>query len=109
MDDILNKPLAEITEDPFFRADNFKNEPWYDDFQMYLHIGVCQPKPEHALQVQKALKVMGYPTHTAEHDGKLYLAPGEIGNRQQKKETRQGALKLWGRIQESMAGLPAIP
>lgn len=35
MDDILNKPLAEITEDPFFRADNFKNEPWYDDFQMY--------------------------------------------------------------------------
>lgn len=42
MDDILNKPLAEITEDPFFRADNFKNEPWYDDFQMYLHIGVCQ-------------------------------------------------------------------
>ena len=86
MDDILNKPLAEITEDPFFRADNFENKPWYDDFQMYLHIGVCQPKPEHALQVQKALKIMGYPTHTAEHDGKLYLAPGEIGNRQQKKK-----------------------
>ena len=82
MDDILNKPLAEITEDPFFRADNFENQPWYDDFQMYLHIGVCQPKPEHALQVQKALKIMGYPTH----DGKLYLAPGEIGNRQQKKK-----------------------
>ena len=52
MDDILNKPFAEITEDPFFRADNFENQPWYDDFQMYLHIGVCQPKPEHALQVQ---------------------------------------------------------
>ena len=86
MDDILNKPLAEITEDPFFRADNFENEPWYDDFQMYLHIGVCQPKPEHTLQVQKALKIMGYPTHTAKHDGKLYLAPGEIGNRQQKKK-----------------------
>ena len=85
MDDILNKPLAEITEDPFFRADNFENEPWYDDFQMYLHIGVCQPKPEHALQVQKALKIMGYTTHTAEHGGKLYLAPGEAGNRQQKK------------------------
>ena len=63
MDDILNKPLTEITEDPFFRA-----------------------KPEHTLQVQKALKIMGYPTHTAEHDGKLYLAPGEIGNRQQKKK-----------------------
>ena len=47
MDDILNKPLAEITEDPFFRADNFENEPWYDDFQMYLHIGVCQPKLSH--------------------------------------------------------------
>ena len=32
------------------------------------------------------MKIMGYPTHTAEHDGKLYLAPGEIGNRQQKKK-----------------------
>lgn len=39
MDDILNKPLTEITEDPFFRADNFESQPWYDDFQMYLHIG----------------------------------------------------------------------
>ena len=26
MDDILNKPLTEITEDPFFRADNFENQ-----------------------------------------------------------------------------------
>ena len=84
MDDILNKPLAEITEDPFFRAENGQFL-LYDDFQMYLHIGVCQPKPEHALQVQEALKIMGYPTHTAEHGGKLYLAPGEAGNRQQKK------------------------
>ena len=25
----LEKPLEEIREDPFFRADNFQEEPWY--------------------------------------------------------------------------------
>ena len=83
---VLETPLEDIREDVFFRADNFQNEPWYGEFQIYRNLGVCQPKPEHVLEVQKALKVMGYPTHTAEHDGKLYLAPGEIGNRQQKKK-----------------------
>lgn len=34
-------------------------------------------KPEHVLEVQKALKVMGYPTHAAERNGKTYLLPGE--------------------------------
>ena len=28
-------------------------------------------------EVQKALKVMGYPTHAAERNGKTYLLPGE--------------------------------
>lgn len=75
--EVLEKPLEEIREDMFFRADNFQNEPWYGDFQIYRNIGVCQPRPEHALEVQKALKVMGYPTHTAERNGKLYLLSGE--------------------------------
>lgn len=74
---VLETPLEEIREDMFFRADNFQNEPWYGDFQIYRNLGVCQPRPEHALEVQKALKVMGYPTHTAEQNGKLYLLPGE--------------------------------
>ena len=74
---VLETPLEEIQEDVFFRADNFQNEPWYDEFMIYRNLGVCQPRPEHALEVQKALKVMGYPTHTAERNGKTYLLPGE--------------------------------
>lgn len=74
---VLETPLEDIREDVFFRADNFQNEPWYGEFQIYRNLGVCQPKPEHALEVQKALKVMGYPTHAAERNGKTYLLPGE--------------------------------
>lgn len=74
---VLETPLEDIREDVFFRADNFQNEPWYGEFQIYRNLGVCQPKPEHALEVQKALKVMGYPTHAAGRNGKTYLLPGE--------------------------------
>lgn len=74
---VLETPLEEIQEDVFFRADNFQDEPWYGEFQIYRSLGVCQPKPEHALEVQKALKVIGYPTHTAVRNGKTYLLPGE--------------------------------
>ena len=75
--EVLEKPLEEIQQDIFFRPDNFQNEPWYNDFQIYRNMDICQPKPEHSLEVQKALKVMGCPTHTAERNGKLYLLPGE--------------------------------
>ena len=74
---VLETPLEDIREDVFFRADNFQNEPWYGEFQIYRNLGVCQPKPEHVLEVQKALKVMGYHTHAAERNGKTYLLPGE--------------------------------
>ncbi len=59
---LMEKPIEEIKEDIFFRPDNFQNEPWYGDFQMYMTGGVCQPPEEHALRVRKALKVMGYDT-----------------------------------------------
>lgn len=84
--EILNKPLEKITEDVFFRADNFQNEPWYGDFKLYLFTGVCQPKPEHILELQKALKIMGYPTHTFKYDGKLFVVPGEVRNTARKKD-----------------------
>ncbi|UQT50062.1 hypothetical protein M5E87_11095 [Flavonifractor plautii] len=36
------------------------------------------PAPEeHALRVRKALKVMGYDTHTVSRDGRTYILPGE--------------------------------
>lgn len=75
--ELLEKPLEEIQEDIFFRPDNFQGQPWYNDFMIYRNLGVCQPKPEHALEVQKALKVLGYPTHAAVRNGKTYLLPGE--------------------------------
>ena len=31
---VLETSLEEIQEDVFFRADNFQNEPWYDEFTM---------------------------------------------------------------------------
>lgn len=82
----LNRPLDEIREDIFCRPDSFQNEPWYMDFEMYRRIGVCQPQPEHVLEVRKALKLMGYPTHVTEHGGKPLLAPGEIRKAVRKKE-----------------------
>ena len=74
--EVLEKPLEEIQQDIFFRSDNFQGQPWYHEFLIYLNMGICQTEPEHALKVQKALKVMGYPTHTTEKDGQLYLLPG---------------------------------
>jgi len=65
----LDKPLGDIREDIFFRKDNFKDEDWYDDFLMFLNIGVCQPKTEHILTVQKALKIMGYNTRISKING----------------------------------------
>ena len=75
---LMAKPIDEIREDIFFRYDNFQDEPWYEDFQMYLAIGVCVPQAEHALQVRKALKIMGYATHTTKRDGQTYVVPGEV-------------------------------
>lgn len=75
--ELMAKPIDEIRADIFFRPDNFQDEPWYGDFQMYMAIGVCQPPEEHALQVRKALKIMGYDTHTTIRDDKTYILPGE--------------------------------
>ena len=74
---LMAKPIEEISEDIFFRPDNFQEEPWYGDFQMFLTIGACQPPGEYTLQVRKALKVMGYDTHTALREGKTFTRPGE--------------------------------
>lgn len=76
--ELLAMPIEKIREDIFFRSDNFQEEPWCDEFQMYLAIGVCQPPEEYALQVRKALKVMGFLTHTKIREGKTFIFPGEL-------------------------------
>lgn len=82
----LQKPLEEIKEDMFFRTDNFENEEWYQDIQLYTRIGMCQPKPEHMETVQKALKILGFYTHVAKRDGRNYLLPGESKVKKQRSK-----------------------
>ncbi len=87
--ELMAKPIDEIREDIFFRYDNFRDEPWYEDFQMYLAIGVCTPSEEHALQVRKALKIMGYATHTTVRDGTTYVVPGEVRQTTQEPKAKR--------------------
>lgn len=72
---IFEMPLEEIKEDIFFRVDNFQNERWYGDLQMFMAIGVCESDRESASNLQKALKVIVYTTQTKERNGRLYLVP----------------------------------
>lgn len=88
--DEFKKPLEEIKEDFSFRADNFKGEAWYDDLMTYMRIGMCQPKPEHIPELQKALKIMGYAACPTDHWEKQYLVPENTGRHQQKEIGRQG-------------------
>lgn len=80
---IFETPLEQIREDMFFRADNFENEKWYGDLQMYLAIGVCKPDRGCVADLQKALKVLGYNTRISENDGEPFLLP----QRERQKQT----------------------
>ena len=72
---LFEKPLEEIEQDIFFRADNFQNEKWYGELQIYLAIGICQTDRDCASDLQKALKVLGYPTQAKERNGRLFVVP----------------------------------
>lgn len=80
---IFETPLEQIREDMFFRADNFEKERWYGDLQMYLAIGVCKPDRDCVADLQKALKVLGFPTRISENDGEPFLLP----QRERQKQT----------------------
>lgn len=81
----FKKPLKEIQKDIFFRADNFQHEDWYGDFMIYMNIGVCHPLREHSLEIQKALKIMGYKSRITEHDGETYIVPENNRSKQHTK------------------------
>lgn len=85
---LFEKPLDEIKEDIFFRADNFENEKWYDDLQTYMSIGICEPNRDSVNDLQKALKVLGYSAHTKEHNGKLFLVPQRETPKQPPKQSK---------------------
>lgn len=85
---LMAKPIDEIKPDMFFRYDNFRDEPWYEDVQMFRAVGICVPAAVHALQVRKALKILGYATHTTVRDGTTYVVPGEVRQAQQEPKTK---------------------
>lgn len=52
-------------EDIFLRKEYFENNPWYDEFCVFLNIGVCKPEKEEYIEpMQDALSKMGYKTTT---------------------------------------------
>ena len=60
-------------EDIFLREDSFSGEPWYNEFQMFLRIGVCCPAPEHIDAVMDALERMGYNTRKTQRGGVTFI------------------------------------
>ena len=51
--ELFAKPIEEITHDPFFRVDNFKDEKWYGDLKMFLSIGICSTTKESPMKCKK--------------------------------------------------------
>ena len=85
----MQKPIEEIKEDILARKEVFVNEPWYNDFILYLSIGVCQPKEEHITSVRKALKIFGHETQTKEVKDNLFIVPYvKERTKQQEREER---------------------
>lgn len=75
--DLLTLYRAEGKEDIFLRADAFKDKPWYGDVVLFTRIGVCKTKVEHAPDVYKALKQLGYSVRLKTKDGELYILPAK--------------------------------
>lgn len=71
----LKAAAVDLNHDIFLRADSFSDETWYNEFRMYLAIGVCQVAQEDAETVQIALYRMGHETRQSLHDGMLYIMP----------------------------------
>lgn len=75
--DLLTYYNSSIKEDIFLRLDAFKDKPWYDAVDLFTRIGVCKTKVEHAPDVCKALKQLGYSTRLKTKDGELYVLPAK--------------------------------
>lgn len=45
--------------DPFLRMEAFASEPWYNEFRIFLNLGVCQVSNEHYHAVMDALEEYG--------------------------------------------------
>ena len=75
---LFDTPIAEIREDPFFRADNFCNEHWYGDLCIYTVLGMCSPEKADVVNLRKALKVLGYQTKAVNRPDGIYLVQDDF-------------------------------
>ena len=84
----MKLPLEEIKEDFLVRKEVFADESWYNDFILYLSIGVCQPKEENITDVRKALKIFGHETSIRQSNGIAFVIPyvREHTNKKQREE-----------------------
>jgi len=62
-------------EDIFLRKEFFEDEPWYNEFCIFLSIGVCTAeKPEYVEAIQDAISQMGFATKVFEKNGETYIS-----------------------------------
>lgn len=71
----LKTAAADLWHDTFLRSDSFSEETWYNEFCLFLAIGVCQPQINDVDAVQKALYKMGFETQCKQMDEALFVVP----------------------------------
>lgn len=66
--------------DPFFRKDNFKEEPWYNDLCIFTAIGVTEVDDKDTEAVRAALRKLGYETRTfpSKQEGRTMISGNGI-------------------------------
>lgn len=61
-------------EDIFLRKEYFEDKSWYNQFCLFLNIGVCKVKKEEVEEVMDVLEQMGYSgLRTIEKEDCLYI------------------------------------
>ena len=80
--------LAKIGEEVFWGAGNLDGQTGHKELMPYMENGIRKPCPSNVSEVQKALKIMGYDTHTLENGGKPYLMQGDSRKPQKKERGR---------------------
>lgn len=62
-------------EDILLKKENFEDKSWYNQFRIFLAIGVCEVTKDNLDEIKDALNQMGYDKlETIEKDNVMYLA-----------------------------------
>lgn len=55
--------------DIFIRKENFESENWYNEFCIFLNIGICKVLYEEVDDIKNALNQMGYKNLSTKKEG----------------------------------------